>query len=215
MRPTTLLFALLALAAAPAAAHAEGGTASGEQLFQLCAQCHGADASGDPDALAPAIAGMDEWYLKAQLQKFHSGARGTHPDDLAGMRMRPMSLSLRGEAEMAAVAAYVASLPPVQPPATLAGGDATRGQALYAPCVACHGPDGAGIQALNGAPLRASSDWYLLKQLQNYRSGVRGTNPLDTSGMLMRPMSMTLVDEQALLDVIAYIATLSGSGSPQ
>jgi cytochrome c553 len=213
MRPTTLVFALLALAAAPTAAHAEAETPSGAQLFQLCAQCHGPDGAGDPAALAPAIAGMDEWYLKAQLGKFHSGARGTHPDDVAGMRMRPMSLSLRGEAEIAAVAAYVASLPPARPPATLHGGDAARGQALYAPCVACHGPDAAGIQALNGAPLRASSDWYLLRQLQNFRSGIRGTNPLDTSGALMRPMSMTLADEQALLDVIAYITTLSGSGS--
>jgi cytochrome c553 len=112
------------------------------------------------------------------------------------------------------VASYVAGLPRVHPQATLPGGDATRGQTLYAPCVACHGPDGAGIQALNGAPLRASSDWYLLRQLQNFRSGIRGTNPLDTSGALMRPMSMTLPDEQALLDVIAYITTLAGSGSP-
>jgi cytochrome c553 len=212
MRTTTLLLAL-ALAAAPIAARAEGGTAQGAQLFQLCVQCHGPDGGGDAAALAPAIAGMDEWYVKAQLEKFHSGARGTHPDDVAGMRMRPMSLSLRGEEQIAAVAAYVSSLPPVRPAATLHGGDAGRGQALYAPCAACHAPDGAGIQALNGAPLRDSSDWYLLRQLQNFRSGVRGTNPKDASGALMRPMSMTLVDEQALLDVIAYIATLSGPGS--
>lgn len=213
MRPTILLFALVALAAAPIAASAEGGGDKGAQLFQLCVQCHGPDGGGDPVALAPAIAGMDEWYLKAQLGKFHSGARGTHPDDLAGMRMRPMSLSLRGEPEIAAVAAYVANLPRVPVQATLAGGDATRGKTLYAPCAACHGPDGAGIQQLNGAPLRASSDWYLQRQMHNFRAGIRGTNPLDTSGALMRPMSMTLPDEQAILDVIAYITTLAGSGS--
>jgi cytochrome c553 len=213
MRTTTLFAALLALAAGPLATAAEGGGERGAQLFQLCAQCHGDAAGGDPQVLAPAIAGMDEWYLRAQLTKFRSGARGTHPDDTAGMRMRPMTLSLRSEEDIATVAAYVAGLPPVSPPATLHGGDAARGQALYAPCVACHGADGAGIQQLNGAPLRASSDWYLLRQMQNFRSGVRGTNPLDTSGALMRPMSMTLADEQAILDVIAYIATLPVSGS--
>ena len=213
MKPTTFLFALLALAVAPFAASAEGGGDKGAQLFQLCAQCHGPEGGGDPVALAPAIAGMDEWYVKAQLTKFHSGARGTHPDDLAGMRMRPMSLTLRGEEQIAAVAAHVASLPRISARATLEGGDATRGQALYAPCAACHGPDGAGIQQLNGAPLRASSDWYLQRQMHNFRSGIRGTNPLDTSGALMRPMSMTLPDEQAILDVIAYITTLGGSGS--
>jgi len=213
MRPTAILFALLALGTAPFAAAAEGAGEQGAELFQLCVQCHGPEGGGDPVALAPAIAGMDEWYVKAQLTKFRSGARGTHPDDVAGMRMRPMSLSLSSDDALAAVATHVASLPLVSPAATLPGGDATRGQALYAPCAACHGPDGGGIQPLNGAPLRASSDWYLLRQIQNFRSGIRGTNPLDTSGALMRPMSMTLADEQAMLDVIAYIATLSGSGS--
>jgi len=214
MRPIPRLIALLALAAAPVAASAEGGAEHGAQLFQLCVQCHGPDGGGDPATLAPAIAGMDEWYVRAQLEKFRSGARGTHPDDVAGMRMRPMALSLRGDEQIAAVAAYVARLPWVAPAATLHGGDAGRGQALYAPCAACHGPDAAGIQPLNGAPLRASSDWYLLHQMHKFRSGIRGTNPLDASGALMRPMSLTLTDEQAILDVIAYITTLSGSGSP-
>jgi cytochrome c553 len=213
MRPTTLLFALLALAAAPFAASAEGDGDMGSQLYQLCAQCHGPEGAGDAIALAPAIAGMPEWYVKAQLVKFHSGARGTHPDDVAGMRMRPMSLSLRDETQIADVAAYVAGLPPVPPEPTLVGGDAVRGKTLYAPCTACHGPDGTGIEQLNGAPLRGVNDWYLLRQMHNFRTGIRGTNPKDTSGALMRPMSMTLPDEQAILDVIAYITTLDGSGS--
>jgi cytochrome c553 len=205
--------ALLALVVAPLDAAAEGGGWRGEQLFQLCAQCHGPDGSGDPLALAPAIAGFDEWYVKAQLEKFRSGARGTHPDDVAGLRMRPMSLALRTDEDLAAVAAFVASLPRAHPPTTLEGGDAARGQALYAPCAACHAPDGAGIPALNGAPLRPATDWYLLRQLENFRSGIRGTNPKDTSGALMRPMSLTLPDEQAMRDVIAYITTLAGPGS--
>ena len=215
MRSTMLLFALLALAAAPFTASAEGADGQGAELFQLCVQCHGPDGGGDAAALAPAIAGLDEWYVRAQLEKFRSGARGTHPDDLAGMRMRPMSLSLQGDEEIAAVAAYVAALPPVHPVGTLQGGDAARGQALYAPCAACHGPDAAGIQPLNGAPLKRTNDWYLLRQMHNFRSGVRGTNSKDTTGALMRPMSMTLADEQAILDVIAYITTLSGSAGAQ
>jgi len=213
MKPTTLLFALVAFAAAPIAASAEGDAERGAQLFQLCAQCHGSDGGGDPVALAPAIAGMDEWYVQAQLTKFHSGARGTHPDDVAGMRMRPMALSLHGEEDIATVSAYVASLPRVPVAATLEGGDPARGKTLYGPCAACHGPDAAGIEQLNGSPLRASSDWYLQRQIRNFRSGIRGTNPKDATGALMRPMSMTLPDEQAILDVVAYITTLGASGS--
>jgi cytochrome c553 len=209
MRPTTSLFALLALAAAPFAASAEGDGAMGAQLYQLCAQCHGPDGGGDVAALAPAIAGLDEWYLRAQLRKFHNGARGTHPDDVAGMRMRPMALSLASDADVEAVAAYVASLPPVKPSPTLGGGDPARGQTLYAPCAACHAPDGSGVEVVQGPPLKHTNDWYMLTQLANFRAGVRGTKPGDTTGALMRPMSMTLADEQAMRDVIAYITTLA------
>jgi hypothetical protein len=66
-----------------------------------------------------------------------------------------------------------------------------------------------GNQALNAPPLAGASDWYQLTALQKFKAGVRGTNPKDTTGMLMRPMSMTLADEQAMKDVIAYIATLN------
>ena len=62
----------------------------GEALFGLCATCHGVDASGNEAFLAPAIAGMSEWYVKSQLDKFRSGQRGLHFDDTGGMRMRPM-----------------------------------------------------------------------------------------------------------------------------
>ncbi len=181
----------------------------GRELFALCTQCHLKDGRGNPLALAPAIAGLPQWYSYSQLQKFRLGHRGLHFDDIAGMRMRPMSLSLANDADVTAVAAYVASLPPVVPKPVLTGGDATKGQALYAPCAACHAPDGSGNQVVFGPPLRYANDWYQLTQLANFRAGVRGTKPGDTSGALMRPMSLTLPDEQAMRDVIAYIATLA------
>ena len=74
--------------------------ARAEQVYQLCAQCHGDDGGGNPLALAPAIAGLEEWYVAAQLRHFRSGARGTHPDDIAGLRMYPMSLSLREDSDL-------------------------------------------------------------------------------------------------------------------
>lgn len=211
-KPLALLAFLLA--SAPLAASAEVPADQGAQLFQLCVQCHGPDAGGNPLALAPAIAGMDEWYLKAQLTKFKSGLRGTDPDDVGGMRMRPMAMSLMNDENIAAVAAYVAALPRVPQKPTLKGGDPARGQALYAPCTACHGPDAAGIEAVEGAPLRVSSDWYLLTQLQKFRAGDRGTNPANAAGVRMRPMALVLGDDQAMRDVIAYITTLAGAQAP-
>jgi cytochrome c553 len=201
---------LAALAVAMLAASASAQDLSrGEQLYALCEQCHGANGAGNADFLAPAIAGMPQWSVESQLLKFRAGYRGGHFDDIAGMRMRPMSLALENDDDVKSVAAFVASLPVVDPVDEVTGGDVARGQVLYAPCAACHAPDGSGNEAVLGPPLKNMSDWYLLKQLVNFRAGVRGTKPGDTSGALMRPMSMTLPDEQAMKDVIAYIQTLS------
>jgi len=205
-RLAALLLVLAAAAAGPARA---GDAARGKQLYQLCNQCHGERGEGNQLALAPAIAGLPEWYVLNQLKGFRAGYRGQHFDDIPGMRMRPMARTLRSDADVEAVATFVASLPAVKPETTLQGGDAARGQALYAPCIACHGVDGAGNQALGSPPIHQENDWYLLTQLQHFKAGVRGTRPGDTNGALMRPMSMTLADEQAMKDVIAYIVTLS------
>jgi cytochrome c553 len=202
------VLAALAVAMFAASASAEAPD-RGYQLFDLCQQCHGAEGAGNAAYLAPEIAGLPQWYVESQLKKFRSGYRGGHFDDIAGMRMRPMALSLESDADVTAVAGYVASLAPHAPPPVLAGGDAAKGQLLYAPCAACHGPDGSGNPAVFGPPLNHASDWYLLTQLANFRAGVRGAKPGDTSGALMAPMSRVLADEQAMKDVIAYIKTLA------
>jgi cytochrome c553 len=215
MNPTPRLEAsgafLLALALAvalPAAKALAQDTARGHQLFKLCSQCHGDDGAGNAVALAPAIGGLPAWFVTSQLQKFRSGGRGTHFDDISGMRMRPMSMWLRSDEDVANVAAYVASLPKVIPATTITGGNAEAGKARFAVCQQCHGVNGEGNQAMNSPPLAGTSDWYQLSSLQKFKAGVRG-GPQDPTGALMRGMSQTLTDEQAMRDVIAYIATLT------
>jgi cytochrome c oxidase subunit 2 len=90
----------------------------------------------------------------------------------------------------------------------LAAGDPERGKAFYATCGACHGASGEGMEALNAPALAGQEDWYVIRQLQNFKNGIRGTNPKDTFGMQMAPMAMTLPTEQAIEDVAAYISTL-------
>jgi cytochrome c oxidase subunit 2 len=177
------------------------------ELFQLCAQCHGTGALGNQAVNAPEIAGLPQWYIEMQLKKFKAGGRGTHFDDLTGMQMRPMAMSLRDDNEIKTVAAYVSTLAPQKPPVTVKG-DPNHGKTLYAPCTACHQADGSGSEQLKAPPLNHASDWYLVGALKKFKLGIRGTNPLDTTGVLMRPMSMTLVDDQAVTDVVAYIDTL-------
>ena len=47
----------------------------------------------------------------AQLQKFHSGMRGTHPDDVFGAQMRAMSMTLADTSSMHDVVAFIKTLP--------------------------------------------------------------------------------------------------------
>jgi cytochrome c oxidase subunit 2 len=178
------------------------------ELFQLCQQCHGDTALGNRAVNAPSIAGLPQWYLDSQLKKFKQGGRGTHFDDLTGMQMRPMAMSLHNDEEIKTIAAYVSSLPAQKPEPLLKNGDANRGKVLYAPCVACHQADAVGNEALKAPPLNHANDWYIESSLKKFKAGVRGTNPLDQTGALMRPMSQTLVDDQAVADVVAYITTL-------
>ena len=90
----------------------------------------------------------------------------------------------------------------------LAAGDAAKGKALYAVCATCHGPDGKGLDAFNAPNLTGIQEWYIVRQLQNFRAGLRGVDAKDMYGMQMRPMALTLADDQAVEDVSAYILTL-------
>ncbi|MFZ5478471.1 MAG: c-type cytochrome [Myxococcota bacterium] len=182
---------------------------TGPSLFENnCAPCHGTAGEGSTVAKAPAIAGLPEWYVKHQVEGFREGLRGTHFDDIQGMRMRPMARTLADDEEVALVSKHVASLPKTKAVATLTGGDAAKGATYWQTCAACHGADGKGNEALGAPPLAGGSDWYHLDQLKNFKAGVRGAHPKDTRGATMRPMASTLPDEQAMKDVLAHVGTL-------
>jgi cytochrome c553 len=178
-------------------------------LYDGCVQCHGENGEGDQDLGAPAIGGLDRWYVKAQLRKFKKSQRGWHVDDMAGKRMLPMAMAMDTDEKVDLIAAYVASLPRTHPAPTLEGGNPETGKIYFATCVQCHGADARGNIDEFGPPLAGASDWYLLTQIQNFKAGVRGTHADDVTGAKMRPFSMTLPTEQAMKDVIAYIGTLS------
>lgn len=91
-------------------------------------------------------------------------------------------------------------------------GDPAKGQELYSQvCVACHGPDGAGVEGL-GKPfttsefVRSHSDQELLEFV---KTGRPISDPENTTGVDMPPKggNPALTDEQ-IMDIIAYIRTL-------
>lgn len=200
---------LLSLAIWGCGARVQPGLARGADLYDTCRPCHGADGGGNQALGAPSIAGLPQWYIEAQLNKFRNGQRGTHPSDMEGHRMRPMARSLNLAGDVTSVAQYVAGMRPRPAPATLTGGNAEAGAAKYTTvCVACHGPDAMGQQAMGAPTLVNQADWYMLRQLEKFHNGMRGADTTDVQGQQMAAMSAMVPDHQSMLDVLAYIRTL-------
>jgi cytochrome c oxidase subunit 2 len=90
-----------------------GDPAMGYDYFnQFCGACHGAKAQGSAlmTAIAPTLAGADDWYLVAQLKAFRAGQRGAHPDDKGGRQMRPMSMLLPDDNAIEDVVTYILNI---------------------------------------------------------------------------------------------------------
>ena len=185
-------------------ARAPGNAEVGKAAYAVCAACHGANGEGNVALNAPRLNGQGAWYLERQLRLFKEGARGTHEKDVFGKMMAPMAATLADDAAIANVSAYVASLPDM-PAATTIKGDVDRGQRRYETCAACHGAKGGGIAATNAPRLHGMSDWYMARQLRNFRDGVRGAHAQDIYGGQMALIAGMLVDDAAIGDILAYI----------
>jgi len=202
MRSMLLVFVGLISMSAHAA-----DVAAGKAAYAVCAACHGPNAGGNQSMNAPRTAGQFDWYLKRQIQAFKDGIRGTAPGDIYGAQMRPMAMTLANDAAIDNVVAYIGTLTAPVAAATVQG-DANAGKQLYATCAACHGPKGEGSVALNAPRLADQDDWYLVRQLQNFKKGVRGANPKDAYGAQMKPMAAMLANDEAINNVVVYIRSL-------
>ncbi|MEM1402574.1 MAG: c-type cytochrome [Pseudomonadota bacterium] len=82
------------------------------------------------------------------------------------------------------------------------------GQVLFGTCIACHGANGFGNTALGAPAIAGQQESYLQRQLDNFRSGVRGAADGDSYGAQMVPFAMQLADDNAVAAVAAYAASL-------
>ena len=156
---------------------------------------------------APRLAGLQSWYVERQLQNFRHGMRGSQATDTYGQQMQGMAKVLGDNSDVEDIAAYLATLPP-RPATRTIDGDSARGRVLFGACVACHGSEAQGNQDLHAPALKWANDWYVLRQLSNFRSDARGTDSRDIDGATMRAVALGMPDEQALRDVAVYVATL-------
>jgi cytochrome c553 len=161
-----------------AIAHGAWAKEPAQVAATVCAACHGADGNST-DPAYPKLAGMDQEYLLRQIKAFAGGKR--RDDIMTGI------VATIDQSDFAGLAAYYGQRKPV--PGKV--GDtalAAQGKAIYddgntdsgvPACAGCHQPDGRGNARF--PRLAGQHQTYVLKQLADYKSGRRATDPLMTT----------------------------------
>ena len=98
--------------ARPASAD-KGDASRGEDYYvNLCSACHGGNAQGNDVLGAPALAGLNDWYLRSSYQSYLDGVRGSHPDDFYGAQMSRLAPALADRDDIDDVIAFITTLAP-------------------------------------------------------------------------------------------------------
>lgn len=144
-----------------------------------CAECHGLDGAGNHIKF-PRLAGQKPDYIIKQLYDFRSGRRTND-----GGQMQKTATEVK-EADYPRVAQWFASQTPPWPKLTLdVEPDLARARQLsfsgadgIDACLSCHSAAALGLldKAIVGPRIAGQRDFYIAKQLTDYRAGRRGGN---------------------------------------
>ena len=158
-----LSMALAAASICLSPAHA-ADIAAGKEKAELCVGCHGENGISQLENI-PSLAAQPDQFIQWQLVYFRAGARKNE-------QMQPIVEQLNND-DIRNLGAYFASLAPPKPPAddnpdlSKKGAQAAAGRR----CASCHTDSYAGTKAV--ARVAGQRQDYLLKALQDYKSGVR------------------------------------------
>jgi len=189
-----LLAGMTALGAlCSSSAQAVGSPADGAKKFYTCVGCHGIDdyKNAYPDYGVPKLRHQHAAYIISALQEYKSGER-PHPT----MHAQASSLS---DQDIEDIAAYLQGVESVKPSAKNEGAV----PAQVAPCAACHGENGLGVDApLSPKPpvLAGQHVSYLEQALTTYRNGRR-------KNVVMDGMAQLLKTDEDVKIVAAYFAS--------
>jgi cytochrome c553 len=172
---------------------AAGDPALGKEKFYTCYGCHGLQnyRNAYPDYSVPELRHQHAAYIVDALAEYKSGDR-PHPT----MHAQASSLS---EEDMQDIAAYLQGPEPVKPSTKVVGSEPKQ----VAPCAACHGENGLGVEApLTPKPpvLAGQHSDYLEQALIAYRNGRR-------KNAVMNGMAKLLVTDEDVKLVAAYFAS--------
>lgn len=207
--PVVATLTLMLVACNPTSEPDQAAIDAASGIWRSCAGCHGVNGEGNAALQAPALVNLDVKYLRRQLDNFRNGRRGSHPDDTLGAQMAAQANLLADGDDIDAVIRQIESFDDVTPVATL-DGDIDRGQDLYnMTCGACHGANAVGNELFSAPSLRGVDDWYLARQLELFRDGIRGTHEDDLPGQQMQRMGKVLRSDDDIEAVASWLATLS------
>ena len=185
----------VALWAMTGVAHAQADEARAKKVIGgSCFLCHGAEGESASQVF-PRLAGQNAEYIAKQLENFKSGKRKSSA-------MAPMVAELSPD-DMAALGRFYGSRPPHKE-APKDAPLAAVGQYIYSQgnrfsgvpaCASCHGPDGAGSNAL--PRLAGQHAAYLDNQLKQFNKRERNNDNavMHTVVEKMTPLEMAAVSE--------------------
>ena len=185
----------VALWAMTGVAHAQADEARAKKIIGgSCFLCHGAEGESASEVF-PRLAGQNAEYIATQLENFKSGKRKSSA-------MAPMVAELSPD-DMAALGRFYSSRPPHKE-APKDAPLAAVGQYIYSQgnrfsgvpaCASCHGPDGAGSNAL--PRLAGQHAAYLDNQLKQFNKRERNNDNavMHTVVEKMTPLEMAAVSE--------------------
>lgn len=187
---------------------------NGEEVYEVCAGCHGPFGQGGGGGVYPRLAGMDEEYLADQLEAFKSRKRENIP-------MLPYATERElPEEDIEDVSAYLSSIKLAtkmpQNEKIIDGlerlnqaklvlmiprekGDLKKGEKFYqSACVKCHGKKGEGND--RGPLLAGQHIKYVATQIEHYINKQR--RHVQTEKLFITPGSQLLQDLYAYLSIL-------------
>lgn len=160
---------------------------TGVEPWDVCGGCHGLDGAGN-NVKFPRLAGQKPAYIVKQLIDFRAGRREND-----GGQMVKIATEL-AEAEILSVAEWFARQTPVWPKPTMeesadparARQLATAGTDGIPACLSCH--NGFSLTG-RGPRLAGQRDFYIAKQLADFRAGRRDNDPDKVMQTLARQLT--------------------------
>jgi cytochrome c553 len=192
-RPLFVLsFVIVSLGAV--AAHA-ADVAAGKAKAELCVGCHGDAGISQTDNI-PSLAGQPDQFIQWQLVFFRSGSRKNE-------QMQPIVEQIDND-DIRNLGAYFGSLTPPKsakpddnPDLSQKGAQAAVGRR----CASCHTDSFAGTKAV--ARIAGQREEYLVKALQDYKTGVRSGGGMAAMADVAYPLS-----EEEITALAHYLAHL-------